>query len=143
VSASTDADIPSSASSRRRMEAWIRRWDAVRQANMRERFQHTNEVWGTIIQASVRTPAALSSPWFSGPSWWRWPLPMVRSTVFSFELFFAMSPAVAGCLVPWSAALLWTLAHRLGHDHVAGSAIMRKRKNWWGEALQVAAVVAA
>jgi hypothetical protein len=137
VSASTDADILQRQFARR-MEAVDTRWSG-RQANMREQLQHTNEVWDDI-QASEERQPRYSSPWFYWPFMVALAIAEVPINRFSFELFFRESPAVALLVSFLVGGLLVTLAHRLGMI-MCRFGYNAKRKNWWGEALQVAAVV--
>jgi hypothetical protein len=122
----------------RRMEAVDTRWSG-RQANLREQLQHTNEVWDDI-QASEERQPRYSSPWFYWPFMVALAIAEVPINRFSFELFFRESPAVALLVSFLVGGLLVTLAHRLGMI-MCRFGYNAKRKNWWGEALQVAAVV--
>ena len=122
----------------RRMEAVDTRW-SPRQTTLRDQLHHTNEIWDDI-QASEERQPRYSSPWFYWPFMVALAVAEVPINRFSFELFFRESPAVALLVSFLVGGLLVTLAHRLGMM-MCRFGYNKKRKNWWGEALQIAAVV--
>ena len=138
ASAGTDADILQRQFARR-MEAVETRW-SPRQESLRDQLQHTNETWDDI-QASEQRQPRYSSGWFYWPFMVALAVAEVPINRFSFELFFQESPAVALLVSFLVGGLLVTLAHRLGMI-MCRFGYNARRKNWWGEAIQIALVVA-
>ena len=123
----------------RRMEAVETRW-SPRQDSLRAQLEHTNEIWDDI-QASEQRQPRYSSAWFYWPFMFALAVAEVPINRFSFELFFQESPAVALLVSFLVGGLLVTLAHRMGML-MCRFGYNAKRKNWWGEAAQIALVVA-
>ena len=123
----------------RRMEAVETRW-APRQAAARDQLQHTNEIWDEI-QANEQRQPRYSSNWFYWPFMVALAVAEVPINRFSFELFFRESPAVALLVSFMVGGLLVTLAHRLGMM-MCRFGYNARRKNWWGEVIQIAIVLA-
>lgn len=141
-------DIPASAKSEadvlerqfaRRMEAVDTRW-SPRLDSLRGQVENTNEVWDDI-QASEQRQPRYSSAWFYWPFMFALAVAEVPINRFSFELFFQESPAVALLVSFLVGGLLVTLAHRMGML-MCRFGYNARRKNWWGEAAQIALVVA-
>tara|TARA_R110000787_G_scaffold8447_2_gene28413 strand:- start:6515 stop:7405 length:891 start_codon:yes stop_codon:yes gene_type:complete len=141
-------DIPASAKSEadvlerqfaRRMEAVDTRW-SPRLDSLRAQLENTNEVWDDI-QASEQRQPRYSSAWFYWPFMFALAVAEVPINRFSFELFFQESPAVALLVSFLVGGLLVTLAHRMGML-MCRFGYNARRKNWWGEAAQIALVVA-
>jgi hypothetical protein len=123
----------------RRMEAVETRW-SPRQDSLRAQLEHTNEIWDDI-QASEQRQPRYSSAWFYWPFMFALAVAEVPINRFSFELFFQESPAVALLVSFLVGGLLVTLAHRMGML-MCRFGYNAKHKNWWGEAAQIALVVA-
>tara|TARA_R110000782_G_scaffold82359_1_gene162032 strand:- start:7818 stop:8708 length:891 start_codon:yes stop_codon:yes gene_type:complete len=138
ASAGTDADILQRQFARR-MEAVETRW-TPRLDSLANQLRHTNETWDDI-QASEQRQPRYSSGWFYWPFMVALAVAEVPINRFSFELFFQESPAVALLVSFLVGGLLVTLAHRLGMI-MCRFGYNARRKNWWGEAIQIALVVA-
>ncbi len=138
ASAKAEADVLERQFSRR-MEAVETRW-SPRQDSLRDQLQRTNETWDEI-QASEQRQPRYSSGWFYWPFMVALAIAEVPINRFSFELFFQESPAVALLVSFLVGGLLVSLAHRLGMI-MCRFGYNARRKNWWGEAAQIALVVA-
>lgn len=123
----------------RRMEAVETRWKP-RLDSLRAQLEHTHEVWDDIQACEQRQPR-YSSGWFYWPFMFALAVAEVPINRFSFELFFQESPAVALLVSFLVGAILVALAHRMGML-MCRFGYNAKRKNGWGEAAQIALVIA-